>query len=265
MSLRRRTVSAAGVATILVSLAAPVAADEEEFPLGAATVIIELTDNDIELQVFVDGSPAWTHLAIVDPNERRIFDLKTRRRLARQGMSERFFASSPSHFPEDDSGEIDPEGTIETIEAFLRRFPAGVYEMEAKLLDGGELEGDGMLTHVLPALPEIVAPVSHGDMPPVVDPDNLVIEWKPVTTRFVGVGPVTIIEYQVILDQVDPIRETPWVDGSTRRALINVPGNVASLSVPPEFLEPDSSYEFEVLAIEESGNSTISVGEFVTE
>jgi len=37
-----------------------------------------------------------------------------------------------------------------------------------------------------------------------------------------------------------------------------------SLTVPPEFLLPDASYEFEVIAIEESGNSTISVGEFVT-
>ncbi len=37
------------------------------------------------------------------------------------------------------------------------------------------------------------------------------------------------------------------------------------VTVPPEFLAPDSEYEFEILAIEESGNSTIAVGEFVTE
>jgi hypothetical protein len=102
------------------------------------------------------------------------------------------------------------------------------------------------------------------DDPPIVDPDNLVIEWEPVTTRFIGDGPVEIIEYQVILDQVDPLRAMPWVDGSTRRALINLPGSVTSLTVPPEFLLPEAEYEFEILAIEESGNSTISVGEFVT-
>jgi len=33
--------------------------DGGELPLGAATVVIELTDNDIELQAFIDGSPAW--------------------------------------------------------------------------------------------------------------------------------------------------------------------------------------------------------------
>ena len=90
------------------------------------------------------------------------------------------------------------------------------------------------------------------------------IDWEPVTTRFIGTGPVEIVEYQVILDQVDPERDTPWVDGKTRRALINLPGTVTSLTVPPEFLLPEAAYEFEILAIEASGNSTISVGEFVT-
>jgi hypothetical protein len=57
-------------------------------------------------------------------------------------------------------------------------------------------------------------------------------------------------------------REMAWVDGHTRRALINLPGSVTSLAVPPEFLVPGASYEFEILAIEASGNSSISVGEF---
>ncbi len=103
------------------------------------------------------------------------------------------------------------------------------------------------------------------DDPPLVDPDNLVIEWEPVTTRFIGVGPVEIIEYQVIVDQVDPLRAEPWIDGGTRRALINLPPSATQVTVPPEFLLPDALYDFEVLAIEASGNSTISVGEFMTE
>jgi len=39
---------------------------------------------------------------------------------------------------------------------------------------------------------------------------------------------------------------------------------VTELTVPAEFLLPDTAYEFEVLAIEANGNSTISVGEFDT-
>ncbi len=229
---------AAGVLVLAVPSPKSWGDDHDELPLGAAVVIIETTDNDIELQVFVDGSPSWKRLEIYDPNERRIYNMKTQGRLRRQGMSELFFASNPSHYLEDEPDFDEP------VEAFLRRFPAGTYEMEARLAEGGELEGEGILTHVLPALPEIVAPVSDADDPPVVDPDNLVIDWEPVTTRFIGGGPVEIIEYQVILDQVDPLREMPWVDGETRRALINLPGSVRSLTVPPEFLLRDAEYEF---------------------
>ena len=116
----------------------------------------------------------------------------------------------------------------------------------------------------MPALPEIISPVSDTEDPPVVDPNNLVIEWEPVTTRFIGEGPVEIVEYQVILNPVPP-RPIFWVDGSSRKAMINVPGTVTSLTVPPEFLTPGTLFEFEVLAIEVSGNSTISTGEFMTQ
>lgn len=235
-----------------------------ELPFKAATIIIELTDNDIELQAFVDGNN-WRRLAIADPRGERVnFDLMTRRRLGRQGMSELHFASEPSDFPVDAFGEIDPDGAIDTVAAFLVRFPEGGYEMEA-LTRNGELAGVATLTHVLPALPEITAPIPSTDVPPVVDPNNLVIEWEPVTTQFLGDGPVDIIEYQVILDQVDPLRETPWIDGGSRRALINVPATATRLTVPPEFLLPSTHYDFEVVAIEASGNSTISVGEFTTQ
>jgi len=146
--------------------------------------------------------------------------MTTGKRLKRQGMSELFFASSPDHFAED----APSEAADEAVREFLRRFPAGGYEFEAETIDGGGLGGVGTLTHVLPALPEIVTPVSDTDDPPVADPKDLVIEWEPVTMRFIGDGPVTIIEYQVILDQVDPLRAQAGVDGDTRRALINVPG-----------------------------------------
>ena len=37
-----------------------------------------------------------------------------------------------------------------------------------------------------------------------------------------------------------------------------------SVSVPPEFLEPDAEFKFEILAIEESGNQTITESTFFT-
>lgn len=236
-----------------------VVAEEDEIPFGAAVMIIELTDNDIELQVFADAFD-WERLEIFDPNERKVFDAKARGRLKRQGgMSEMFWASEPTHYLEDEPDFDEP------VEAFLRRWPEGAYEFEGTTGTGVEIDGEAMFSHVMPALPEILAPVSGDDEPPVVDPNNhLVIAWEPVTTQFIGEGPVEIFEYQVILDQVEPEREMAWVDGNTRRALINLPPTVTQLTVSPEFLLPGTSYEFEILAIEASGNSTISVGEFDT-
>lgn len=251
------TKSGVAIAVMLLAIMmGPARADDDELQFGAAVVIIELTDNDIELQAFVDGVE-WKRVKLSDPNERKIFEAQATRRLRRQGgMSEMFFASEPTHYLEDDPAF---DGTIAS---FLRRFPPGEYEFEGLTGGGQEIEGEAVLTHVLPALPEILAPVSATDDPPRVDADGLVIEWEPVTTRFLGPGSVEIVEYQVILDEVDPERDQPWVDGGTRRALVNLPASVTSLSVPSEFLVPGNSYEFEILAIEASGNSTISVGEF---
>ena len=235
--------------------------DDNELPFKATSIIFETTEDDIELQAFVDGN-AWKTLKIETPKGRKIFDLRTQRKLGRQGLSELHFASEPDHFPEEALAPSDEAN--EVVKAFFRKFPAGNYEVEGRTVDGNELEGDATLTHVLPALPEIVNPVSMTDEPPLVDPFNLVIEWNQVTTRFLGDGPVDIIEYQVILDQVEPQRTIPWIDGSARRGLVNVPGNVTRLTVPPEYLLPDTLYDFEVLAIEASGNTTISVGEFMT-
>ncbi|HNP25799.1 MAG TPA: fibronectin type III domain-containing protein [Nitrosomonas sp.] len=235
--------------------------DNDELPFKATSLIIETTDNDIELQAFVDGN-AWKRLKIYGPNNRKVFDLKTQKNLGQQGLSEMHIASEPDHFPED--ALAPSEEANEVVRAFLDRFPAGSYEVEGVTIDGIELEGYAILTHVIPALPEILTPLSFGDDPPVVDSNNLVIEWEPVTTRFIGDGSVEIIEYQVILDQVEPLREAPWIDGSARRSLINVPGTVTSLTVPPEYLLPGTLYDFEVLAIEASGNTTISEGEFIT-
>ena len=247
------------VGFLMVAMSSTARAGEEDVPFGAAVMIIELTDNDIELQVFADSSD-WVRLQIFDPNDRKVFDAAARGRLRRQdGMSEMFWASEPTHYLEDEPEFDGP------IEEFLRRWPEGLYEYEATTRAGVEIEGEVMFSHVMPALPEIVAPVSETDDPPVVDPgDVLVIDWEPVTTRFIGEGPVEIFEYQVILDQVEPEREMSWVDGNTRRALINLPPDVTELTVPAEFLLPGTEYEFEILAIAANGNSTISVGEFET-
>ncbi len=74
-------------------------------------------------------------------------------------------------------------------------------------------------------------------------------------------GPVDITGYEVIVtkeDFNDPHGfSKPIYD-------VHVLPTVNSLSVPVEFLEPGTVYELEVLALEVSGNQTISVGFFQT-
>lgn len=44
-----------------------------------------------------------------------------------------------------------------------------------------------------------------------------------------------------------------------------LPATVTSITVPAGFLEPATAYDWEVLAIEESGNQTLSSSSFETQ
>jgi len=101
---------------------------------------------------------------VFDPNERKILDITAKRSLKKQGLTELFFESS------------EP-----SLDEFLSRFPEGEYEFEGRTTNGVELESDAILTHVIPAGPEIISPPSLTDKPPVVDPNDFVIQWEPVT------------------------------------------------------------------------------------
>ncbi len=152
--------------------------DENEEPFGAAVIIIELTDNDIELQVFADAFD-WSRLQIFDPKERLVFDTKARGRLRRQGgLSELAFASEPSHFLNDED-EYDEE-----VEDFLKRWPQGYYEFEGERLGGlGSLDSEAYLSHVLAALPEVTQPEEDAEVP---FDEPLLIAWDPVTEQYTG-------------------------------------------------------------------------------
>jgi hypothetical protein len=93
-----------------------------------------------------------------------------------------------------------------------------------------------------------------------VSPDDLVIGWDHVRKTVAG-GPVDITGYEVIVTK--EVEDDP--NGFSRPTYdVHVPATVNSLSVPREFLEADTVYELEVLALEVSGNQTISVGFFKT-
>src|SRR5262249_52581596 len=80
-------------------------------------------------------------------------------------------------------------------------------------------------------------------------PAHAVIAWHPVTTP----AGVDIVGYEVVIEQ-DAVH---FFD-------VKVPGTATSVTVPPEMLQPHTQYTFEVLAIDKTGNQTITSASFVT-
>lgn len=76
------------------------------------------------------------------------------------------------------------------------------------------------------------------------------IDWDAV----VEPAGIQIDGYQVIVELEEPLRIFS----------VDLPASVTAVTVPAEFLEPGTDYKFEVLAITESGNQTITESTFAT-
>ena len=128
--------------------------------------------------------------------------------------------------------------------------------MRGTSFDGTSLTGFATFTHDIPAAPTITSPLEDA----VVVVDNLAIEWNDVTQTVDGRA-VTITGYEVIITK--DVKDDP--NGFSRPTYdVHVPPDRNRLSVPIEFLERRTVYELEVLALEKSGNQTISVLFFKT-
>jgi hypothetical protein len=190
----------------------------------------------------VDGEP-WKRLDVFHPNGNRILEITGKGSLRLQGLTELFFESS------------EPSLKDVPLNEFLARFPEGAYELRGATVDGIGIEGTAVLDHTIPAGPEVVSPASDDGEPPFVDPDHFVIEWRPVTQTIDGSTSLRIVGYQVIVEQENPLRVFS----------IDLPASATSVRVPAGFLvQRDTLHKFEVLAVEESGNQTITEGEFLT-
>jgi len=136
------------------------------------------------------------------------------------------------------------EFSFEDLEA---KFPEGMYRGT----------GRAKFTHDVPAAPTVNAP-EDGDE---VQADDVIVEWDDVTQTVDG-DPVTITGYEVIVTKVE--HDDPH--GFSRPVYdVHVPPDRNALPVPEEFFEPGTEYELEVLALETSGNQTITVSSFTTE
>ena len=218
-------------------------------------MIIETNASDCDsgIQIFFDGE-AWKNVKISTPLGRTIFDIRLKGSLNGFGLTEHFNESMEPPMEElvNAFPELECDEPEFTLQEFFELFPEGLYEFEGTTVEGDKLDGEAEFLHIIPASPVIVTPAEGVAQ----DPSDTVISWLAVTDPILAdLGPVDIVGYQVI---VETLEEPPL------QYVIDLPASSLAVTVPPEFLEPDTEYKFEILAIDASGNQTIVESEFAT-
>ena len=218
-------------------------------PLKEAKLNIEhnATDRDTGFQGFVD-SEGWRRLDVRNPGSSQVLRFEAGGALARLGLTELFFES------------VEPENADVPIGEMLAKLPEGNYAIAGPAQENGRslgrTAGVAWLTHDIPAGPTLVSPAEGASVPV----HGVTARWKPVSRTITG-EPVTIIAYQLIIEKdAEPHRHMIGTLGLS----MYLPPSVTRISVPNGFLEPRTAYNWEVLAIERSGNQTISSGSFRT-
>jgi hypothetical protein len=199
------------------------------------------TDGDLGIHASIDGGP-YVRLEIEDPQGRTILVVTAQGRLAKQGLTQLSFESAEPPFDELPAAQ------------FFRRFPEGVYEIEAVTSDGKEIEATVRLSHVLAAPPSRIRVAGQRAAENCDDVDNfpsvragmpVLIDWDPVTRSHPTIGKagrVEIVRYQLFVEQ-----------GAFKLGL-DLPPDVTEFVVPA-VLAP-GSVKFEIIARTTTGNNT---------
>ena len=187
------------------------------------------TDGDLGVHVFLDGEN-WNKVRLIHPNGKSIFEVKTKGAYEQLGLTELFFEGA------------EPSLSVIPLAEMLGKFPEGTYLLKGTTIDGDDITGEAELSHAIPDGPETQVRVS---------PTSVEISWVPVTGPPMGFPnvPVNVVAYQVLVDE---------------ELAVTLDGSATSLTLPPEFvdtLEP-GEHEYEVLAIDESGNQSITEDSF---
>ena len=170
--------------------------------------------------------------------------------LGELGLTELFFET------------VEPENADVPIRRMLAHLPEGTTRSpgpaQGTARPPGRPSGTALLTHDIPRGPDWCRPTRAQPSPT----HGVVADWEPVSKTITG-DPMKIISYQLIVEQdVEPHRHMIGTLGSLSMYL---PRSVTEIDVPDGFLEPGTDYNWEVLAIERSGNQTLSSGSFTTE
>jgi hypothetical protein len=250
-------VCAAALAALAVYAAAGSGAEEParaaaglaaDVPLKDAKLNIEhnATDKDTGFQGFID-SEGWRRLDVRGAAG-DVLAFEGRGSLGELGLTELFFET------------VEPENAQVPVDEMLAKLPAGSYTIAGPGQENGTstgpTSGRAWLTHDIPAGPKLVSP-RDGARVPV---RGVAARWRPVSKTITG-KPVKIIAYQLIIEKdVEPHRHMIGKFGLS----MYLPRSVTRIEVPDGFLQARTAYNWEVLAIERSGNQTLSSGSFRT-
>lgn len=214
--------------------------------LGQAKLFFEHNSTDADTGVHgAFDTTSFAELCVYDPTGKQILAVKPQGQLLDLAMGGIFFESR------------EPSNKKVSLESLKASFPEGLYTVRGVSLEGKSLTGTATFTHVIPAAPTIIFPEENA----VVSSSGLFIMWEAVTQSLDG-SPLNPTGYEVIITK--DVSDDP--NGFSRPTFdVHVPPSVTTLSVPSEFLEPGTTYELEVLALEASGNQTITVRFFETQ
>jgi len=222
--------------------------DEDEVPFAEAQVLLQLndTDGDLGFHARIDGEP-WKRVIIESPDERILFDVRLRRALRRQGLTELAFESAEPTFD-----ELDPD-------VFFDRFPEGDYEIEGKGFGGARYESTSTLSHLIPAAPDnlsvsgLPAPDDCDDVIPLVSAP-IVISWDEVDSNHDELGRAGDIE----VDSYEVAIEAETVDYT-----INVEGDVTEVALATGAIPSGEEVKYQVLVREAEGNESSAESCFI--
>lgn len=220
----------------------------ETIPLKEAKLNIEhnAKDNDTGFQGFID-SEGWKEITATGPDG-KVLKFEGKGDLGQLGLTELFFET------------VEPENADVPIAELLETLPEGNYVFKGSIEVGekqGTTIGTAWLTHKIPEGPVLVSPEEDAVVP---EDEDLLVSWKPVDKTIDG-SDVNIIAYQLIIEKDEAPH--PHMIGKFGLSMY-LPASVTQITIPEEFLEPGTDYDWEVLAIEESGNQTLHSSQFST-
>jgi hypothetical protein len=229
--LKRTNLRAAFALGAAILLGGGAGAQGNGFDIARLFIEFNESGNDLGFHVFLDGED-WKELTIVNPAGREIFEVEGSGGYAKLGLTELFFEGA------------EPNLDDVPLSVLLGMFPEGRYRFQGVTTSGERLTSTARLSHAIPRGPVVSA---------LVDDEDVIIQWEGVTRPPRGFPNrvIEIVGYQVIV-------------GSFQ---VTLPAGARQVELPDEFVAAleQGEHDFEVLAIDRSGNQSITEGTFEIE